>query len=64
MQKDPKDAESWVMLGRLNGYLHNTPEAEKSFNNALQVDARTKTHWWVWPNFTGKWAIPSAPPKS
>jgi tetratricopeptide (TPR) repeat protein len=28
-----------VMLGRLNGYLHNTPEAEKSFNNALQIDA-------------------------
>jgi tetratricopeptide (TPR) repeat protein len=37
--QDPKDAESWVMLGRLNGYLHNTPEAEKSFNNALQIDA-------------------------
>ncbi len=36
--QDPKDAESWVMLGRLNGYLHNTPEAEKSFNTALQVD--------------------------
>ncbi len=38
VQKDPKDAESWVMLGRLNGYLHNTPEAEKSFNQALQVE--------------------------
>ena len=36
--QDPKDAESWVMLGRLSGYLHNTPEAEKSFNNALQAD--------------------------
>ncbi len=36
--QDPKDPESWVMLGRLNGYLHNTPEAEKSFNNALQAD--------------------------
>jgi tetratricopeptide (TPR) repeat protein len=39
VQKDPKDAESWVMLGRLNGYLHNTPEAEKSFNQALQIEA-------------------------
>jgi tetratricopeptide (TPR) repeat protein len=38
VQKDPKDSESWVMLGRLNGYLHNTPEAEKSFNQALQVE--------------------------
>jgi tetratricopeptide (TPR) repeat protein len=38
VQKDPKDVESWVMLGRLNGYLHNTPEAEKSFNQALQIE--------------------------
>jgi tetratricopeptide (TPR) repeat protein len=36
--QDPKDAESWVMLGRLNNYLHNTPEAEKSFNKALEID--------------------------
>jgi tetratricopeptide (TPR) repeat protein len=38
VQKDPKDTESWVMLGRLNGYLHNTPEAEKCFNQALQIE--------------------------
>ncbi len=38
VQKDPKDVESWVMLGRLNGYMHNTPEAEKSFNQALQIE--------------------------
>lgn len=37
--QDPKDAESWVMLGRLNDYLHNTPEAEKSFNKALEIDS-------------------------
>lgn len=36
--QDPKDAESWVMLGRVNGFLHNTPEAEKSFNKALEID--------------------------
>src|ERR1700744_3556834 len=37
--QDPKDAESWVMLGRTNGFLHNTPEAEKAFNTALGIDA-------------------------
>jgi tetratricopeptide (TPR) repeat protein len=38
IQKDPKDTESWVMIGRLNGILHNTPEAEKAFNQALQIE--------------------------
>jgi tetratricopeptide (TPR) repeat protein len=38
VQKDPKDSESWVMLGKLNGYLHNTPEAEKAFNRALEIE--------------------------
>ena len=38
VQKDPKDAESWVMLGRLNLYVHSSPEAEKAFNQALVVD--------------------------
>ncbi len=38
VEKDPKDAESWVMLGRLDGYLHDSPNAEKSFNKALEVD--------------------------
>jgi tetratricopeptide (TPR) repeat protein len=42
VQKDPKDTESWVMLGRLNGFLHNTPEAEKCFNQALQVDPESE----------------------
>jgi tetratricopeptide (TPR) repeat protein len=42
VQKDPKDTESWVMLGRLNGYLHNTPEAEKCFNQALQIDPESE----------------------
>jgi tetratricopeptide (TPR) repeat protein len=35
---DPKDADSWVMLGRVDGYLHNTPDAEKAFNTALGID--------------------------
>ncbi|HWD00701.1 MAG TPA: tetratricopeptide repeat protein [Candidatus Sulfopaludibacter sp.] len=37
-QKDPNDAESWVMLGRLNSISHNSQEAEKSFNAALKAD--------------------------
>jgi tetratricopeptide (TPR) repeat protein len=37
-QQAPKDADSWVMLGRLNTVLHNTPEAEKAFNKALESE--------------------------
>jgi tetratricopeptide (TPR) repeat protein len=37
-QKDPRDAESWVMLGRLYRLATNSPEAEKAYNNALKVD--------------------------
>jgi tetratricopeptide (TPR) repeat protein len=37
-QKDPKDAESWVMLGRLYRVSNNSPEAEKSYNAALAAD--------------------------
>ena len=36
--KDPKDADSWVMLGRLYRASSNSPDAEKAFNSALQVD--------------------------
>jgi tetratricopeptide (TPR) repeat protein len=36
--KDPKDAESWVMLGRLYRVTNNSPEAEKAFNAALAAD--------------------------
>ncbi len=37
VQKDPKDVESYVMIGRLQSYLHNTPEAEKAFMSALSA---------------------------
>jgi tetratricopeptide (TPR) repeat protein len=37
-QKDPKDAESWVMLGRLYRVSNNSPDAEKAYNAALEVD--------------------------
>lgn len=37
-EKDPKDAESWVILGRLYGYAHNSKEAENAFNAALKIE--------------------------
>ncbi len=37
-QKEPNDADSWVMLGRLFSISHNSPEAEKAFNAALKAD--------------------------
>ena len=38
-QKEPKDADSWVMLGRLYQVSNKSPEAEKAFNAALAADA-------------------------
>jgi tetratricopeptide (TPR) repeat protein len=37
-QKEPGDADSWVMLGRLNSISHSSLEAEKAFNAALKAD--------------------------
>jgi tetratricopeptide (TPR) repeat protein len=37
-QKDAKDAESFVMLGRLYQVSNKSPEAEKAFNAALAAD--------------------------
>ena len=36
--KDPKDADSWVMLGRLYRVANNSPDAEKAFNSAIAAD--------------------------
>jgi len=36
---DPKDVESWLMLGRLNKASQNSTEALKDFKKALEVDA-------------------------
>src|SRR5580700_7882691 len=36
--KDPKDADSWLTLGRLYRVSHKSPEAEKAFKQALQAD--------------------------
>ncbi len=37
-EKDPKDTESWVMLGRLYRLATDSPNAEKAYNNALKID--------------------------
>ena len=36
--KDPKDVESWLTLGRLLRVAQNSPEAEKAFKKALEVE--------------------------
>jgi tetratricopeptide (TPR) repeat protein len=36
---DPKDVESWLMLGRLNKIAQNSTEALKDYNKALELDA-------------------------
>ena len=37
-EKDPKDTESWLMLGRLENVSHNSPEAQTAFKKALEID--------------------------
>jgi tetratricopeptide (TPR) repeat protein len=37
-QKDPKDADSWLTLGRLYRVAHKSPEAENAFKQALAVE--------------------------
>ena len=37
--KDPKDVESWLMLGRLQKISQNSIEAEKAYKKALEIDA-------------------------
>ncbi len=37
-EKDPKDTESWLMLGRLNKLGQNSIEAEKAYKKALETD--------------------------
>jgi tetratricopeptide (TPR) repeat protein len=34
----PKDADSWVLLGRLYGASNNSVESEKAYNKALEAD--------------------------
>jgi tetratricopeptide (TPR) repeat protein len=37
-EKDPKDVESWVTLGRLYRVSNNSVDAEKAYNAALKVE--------------------------
>src|SRR5882724_6809313 len=37
-EKEPKDADSWVMLGRLYRVSNNSPDAEKAFNKAVEAE--------------------------
>jgi tetratricopeptide (TPR) repeat protein len=41
-EKDPKDVESWLMLGRLDRVNHNSVEAEKAFKKVLDQDANNE----------------------
>ncbi|HKW99969.1 MAG TPA: tetratricopeptide repeat protein [Bryobacteraceae bacterium] len=38
-EKDPKDIESWLMLGRLERVAHNSVDAEKAYKKVLDQDA-------------------------
>ena len=38
-EQDPKDIESWLMLGRLQRINHNSVEAEKAYKKVLDQDA-------------------------
>ncbi len=37
-EKSPKDPQTWLMLGRLHKVAQNSPEAEKAFKKALEID--------------------------
>src|SRR5579859_6014428 len=41
-EQDPKDTESWLMLGRLERANHSSVEAEKAFKKVLDQDANNE----------------------
>jgi len=41
-QADPKDVDSWVMLGRLHKLAENSVEAEKAYKKGLEIDANNE----------------------
>jgi tetratricopeptide (TPR) repeat protein len=41
-EKEPSDADSWVMLGRLYRVANNSVEAEKAYNSALKADPESE----------------------
>lgn len=42
VEKEPKDADSWMTLGRLQKVAQNSVEAEKSFRKALEIDPESE----------------------
>lgn len=41
-EKEPKDLESWLMLGRLNRVARNSVESEKAYKKALELDTESE----------------------
>jgi len=41
-EKDPKDLESWLMLGRLNRVARNSVESQKAYKKALELDSNSE----------------------
>jgi tetratricopeptide (TPR) repeat protein len=41
-QKDPSDLDSWLMLGRLYKFAQQSPEAEKAYKKALELDGENE----------------------
>ena len=42
VDKDPKDVDSWITLGRLHRVAQNSVEAKKAFQKALEADANNE----------------------
>jgi tetratricopeptide (TPR) repeat protein len=41
-QKDARDLDSWLMLGKLYKFAQQSPEAEKAYKKALEIDAENE----------------------
>ncbi len=41
-QAEPKDADAWLMLGRLQKLAQNSVESEKSYKKALEIDPESE----------------------
>ncbi len=39
---DPKDVDSWLMLGRLQKVAHNSVESQNAYKKALEIDAENE----------------------
>jgi tetratricopeptide (TPR) repeat protein len=41
-EQDPKDSDSWLMLGRLQKLAQNSSESEKAYKKALEIDPNSE----------------------